>query len=150
MKLVLWRLMGMGWYVYVWYSDLARGLRRVPTLCSPLLAVPNVAGSRTHSSRAGLRNQSSCTGLSDLRLDCDVANIWRDWRQNHRSYRQCDVICTRCSVTGVVLWSPYGIGRPYIFSSCFFFLSFFSSPNLSGRRLDVYHTFAHGVALVRI
>ena len=65
------------------------------------------------------------------------------------------------------LWSPYVIGRPYIFmvalwnradhyifilflllSSFFFF--FFSSPNLSGRRLDVYHTLAHGVALVRI
>ena len=28
--------------------------------------------------------------------------------------------------------------------------SFFSSPNLSGRRLDVYHTLAHGVALLRI
>ena len=28
--------------------------------------------------------------------------------------------------------------------------SFFSSPNLRGRRLDVYHTLAHGVALVRI
>jgi len=27
---------------------------------------------------------------------------------------------------------------------------FFSSPDLSGRRLDVYHTLAHGVALVRI
>ena len=27
---------------------------------------------------------------------------------------------------------------------------FFSSPNLSGRRLDVYHTLTHGVALVRI
>ena len=39
-----------------------------------------------------------------------------------------------------------------IFLPCSFFLSifFFSSPNLSGRRLDVYHTFAHGVALVRI
>ena len=33
-----------------------------------------------------------------------------------------------------------------------FFLSsiFFSSPNLSGRRLDVYHTLTHGVALGRI
>ena len=30
------------------------------------------------------------------------------------------------------------------------FLSFFSSPNLSGRRLDVCHTSTHGVALVRI
>ena len=54
-----------------------------------------------------------------------------------------------------LLWSPYGIGRPYIFSCCglfFFFLllSFFSSPNLSRRRLDVCHTSTHGVALVRI
>jgi len=43
----------------------------------------------------------------------------------------------------------------YIFAQwflSFFFLllSFFSSPNLSGRRLDVYHTSTHGVALVRI
>ena len=53
------------------------------------------------------------------------------------------------------LWPPYVIGGHYIFalwflSSIFFFLSFFSSPNLTGRRLDVYHTLAHGVALVRI
>jgi len=36
--------------------------------------------------------------------------------------------------------------------SIFFFLSsiFFSSPNLGGRRLDVYHTSTHGVAPVRI
>jgi len=43
----------------------------------------------------------------------------------------------------------YVIGQTIIFSSCFFFL-LFSLPNLSGRRLDVYHTLAHGVALVRI
>jgi len=36
------------------------------------------------------------------------------------------------------------------FLSFFLLLSFFSSPNLSGRRLDVYHTSTHGVALVRI
>ena len=51
------------------------------------------------------------------------------------------------------LWSPYVIGRPYIFSCCglFFLLSsFFSSPNLSRRRTDVCHTSTHGVALVRI
>jgi len=34
------------------------------------------------------------------------------------------------------------------FLSIFFF--FYSSPNLSGRRLDVCHTSTHGVALVRI
>ena len=56
---------------------------------------------------------------------------------------------------GSYLWSPYVIGQTIIFSSCFFFFffllsSFFSSPNLSGRKLDVYHTLAHDVALVRI
>ena len=30
----------------------------------------------------------------------------------------------------------------------FLLLYFFSSPNLSSRRLDVYHTSAHGVVLV--
>jgi len=39
-------------------------------------------------------------------------------------------------------WSPYVIGQTIIFCpviSIFFFLLLFSSPNLSGRRLDVYH-----------
>jgi len=48
------------------------------------------------------------------------------------------------------LWNRAG---HYIFALWYlsFFLSiFFSSPNLSGRRLDVCHTSAHGVALVRI
>ena len=36
----------------------------------------------------------------------------------------------------------------YFHPVSFFF--FFSSPNLSGLRFDVYHTLAHGVALVRI
>ena len=47
----------------------------------------------------------------------------------------------------ILLFSFYGIGQTIIFSSCrlfFFFLSsFFSSPNLSRRRLDVYHTSTH-------
>jgi len=36
----------------------------------------------------------------------------------------------------------------YIF--VLFLLLFFSSPNLSGRRMDVYHTSTHDVVLVRI
>jgi len=37
----------------------------------------------------------------------------------------------------------------YIFALWFLLSSFFfSSPNLSGQRLDVYHTSTHGVALV--
>jgi len=54
----------------------------------------------------------------------------------------------------VFLWPPYVIGQAIIFLPCGFFLSSsifsFSLPNLSGRRLDVYHTSTHGVALVRI
>jgi len=48
------------------------------------------------------------------------------------------------------LWNRAG---HYIFALWFFLLSFFflfSSRNLGGRRLDVYHTSTHGVALVRI
>jgi len=52
------------------------------------------------------------------------------------------------------LWPPYVIGGHYIFCPVGFFLSsiylLFFSPNLSRRRLDVYHTLTHGVALVRI
>ena len=60
------------------------------------------------------------------------------------------------SVCLLFLWSPYAIGQTIIFLPCDFYLSFlllsffFSSPNLSGRRLDVYHTSTRGVALVRI
>ena len=52
-----------------------------------------------------------------------------------------------------LLWSPYVIRQTiYIFMMWFvlLLLSFFSSPNLSRRRLDVCHTSTHGVSLVRI
>jgi len=51
----------------------------------------------------------------------------------------------------VALWNR---ADHYIFAlwflSFFFLLFFLSSPNLSRRELDVYHTSTHGVALVRI
>ena len=47
-----------------------------------------------------------------------------------------------------LLWPPYEIGQAIIFLPCgFYLLLLFSSPNLSGLRLDVYHTSTHGVAL---
>jgi len=50
------------------------------------------------------------------------------------------IIATLCNRTG-----------HYIFALWFLFsFFFFSLPNLSGRRLDAYHTSAHGVALVWI
>ena len=65
-------------------------------------------------------------------------------------------ITTLSTVSLRLLWPPYGIGQATVFCpvvSSFFYLSFrylFSSPNLNRRRLDVYHTSSHGVALVRI
>jgi len=51
----------------------------------------------------------------------------------------------------VLLWPPCVADAVIIFLPCgFFLLLFYSSPNLSGRRLDVYHTSTHGVPLVRI
>jgi len=48
-------------------------------------------------------------------------------------------------------WPPCVMGQAIIFVPCVsIFPSFFSSPNLSGWRLDVYHTSTHSVALVRI
>jgi len=38
----------------------------------------------------------------------------------------------------------------HIFALWFLSIFLLSSPNLSGRRLDVYYTLTHGVALVRI
>jgi len=48
------------------------------------------------------------------------------------------------------LWPLCVADADIIFLSCGFFLLFYFSPNLNGRRLDVYHTSTHGVALVRI
>jgi len=47
------------------------------------------------------------------------------------------------SISTGLLWLPYGIGQTVIFLPCDFYLSssfFFSSPNLTECKLDVYHT----------
>jgi len=51
-----------------------------------------------------------------------------------------------------LLWPPCVADADIIFCSCGYFLLsfFFFLAILSGRRLDVYHTSTHGVALVRI
>ena len=71
------------------------------------------------------------------------------------------VLCISCLVVRDVIfvsWHDYGlpyvIGQAIIFLPCGFFyllLSiFFSSPDLSHRRLGVYHASTHGVTLVQI
>ena len=57
-----------------------------------------------------------------------------------RSHFIMVALCNRADHYIFILW--------FLLSFFFFFL--FSSSNLSRRRLDVYHTSTHGVALVRI
>ena len=94
--------------------------------------------------------------VNNGRADC-LANrstaVCRGCGQNSDFF---DVGSSPATDLKLLLWPPYVIGGHYIFTLWFlsiFYLSiffFYSSPNLSGHRLDVYHTSTHGVALVRI
>ena len=70
----------------------------------------------------------------------------------HASFQVGGSTAALAPVTLLVMVALCNRADHYIFilflSSFFFF--FFSLPNLSGRRVDVYHTSTHGVALVRI
>ena len=62
-------------------------------------------------------------------------------------------ISENCYILAVLLWLAYGIGQAIIYLPCGFYLlllSFFSSTILTSRRLNVYHTSTHGLALVQI
>jgi len=87
--------------------------------------------------------QSASSGDLHQQQVCDSISLWLPYVIGGPSH-VCPVVS---------LWPPYVLrGGHYIFAlyfrSCPIF--FFSSPNLSGRRLDVYHTLTHSVALVRI
>jgi len=86
----------------------------------------------------------------------EVFNCRRRKLDYHILWAVNNVICLADALL-CLLWSPYVIGQTIIFLwppcvadadiiflPCDFFLSsiffFYSSPNLSGRRLDVYHT----------
>jgi len=79
---------------------------------------------------------------SDRHVLIDGINVWMN-------------IKDMLKIKNYLLWSvvalcnraDHYIFAPLFLSSIFFF---FSLPNLSGRRFDVYHTLTHGVALVRI
>ena len=69
-----------------------------------------------------------------------------------KSRRKKVILCQRKSIPMYVHFARAWTYRPILSSSSFLLSSFFSSPNLSGRmlELDVYHTSTHGVAIVRI
>ena len=75
-------------------------------------------------------------------------------RGSLRKHGLVDLCCSSCEQP-VILWvimADLCNRGSIIFLPCDFYLSIylvlFSSLNLSGRRLDVYHTLTHGVALV--
>jgi len=130
---------------------------------------------RTYPDMSGVRRtQSDWAGTEPVRCGCrlGVVDGSTHWR-NLANTTQLSV----CGDDTALLWPPYVIGQVIILLPCgfyllmvalcnradhyifilflllssFFFLLllfFFSSPNLSSRRLDVYHTSAHGVILV--
>jgi len=90
-------------------------------------------------------------GIQDVN---DRERIMRIIDESHREDQSDDTeVSNEQSSIGLVMVALCNRETIYIFilflllSSSFFS---FSSPNLSSRRLDVYHTLAHGVALVRI
>jgi len=85
------------------------------------------------------------------------------WWLRRRPVQLCQIWCTSdhggfwangwINITEIFMVALCNRADHYMFALYSFFLLpsiFFSSPNLSGRRLDVYHTSTHGVALVRI
>jgi len=88
-----------------------------------------------------------------------VVHYWADLQSAH-GFRCYDNIapnakCQRVLVLGlclVIMVALWNRADHYIFMLWFvlllLLLLLFFSPNLSGRRLDVYHTSTHGVALV--
>ena len=85
---------------------------------------------------------SCCRMLSSWYLT-DQSNVL--WLYVGLFADECVIACIRLFMAA--LWNRKG---HYIFALWFLYIFFFSSPNLSRRRLDVYHTCTHGVALMRI
>jgi len=102
-----------------------------------------------------------CTDECQVDSDCGVQGKCR--MITHFSYPQRQCFCEpgwfgdkcqqgaiRPPVTRYSRHMYYIFALWFLFSFFFLLFFFFSSPILSGRRLDVYHTSTHGVALVRI
>ena len=61
--------------------------------------------------------------------------------QTSTQIKTCIIMAALCNRSGHHIFARWFL---------FIFLSFFFSPNLRGRRSDVYHSSTHAVALVRI
>jgi len=91
-----------------------------------------------------LRSSTSNSKLIFSPISSDT-DCWRrpDWQRHSH--------CFQAFHAHSFLWSPCVADTDIIIFALWFLSIFlFSSLNLSGSRLDVYHTSTHGVALVRI
>ena len=80
-----------------------------------VLSLVGAVERRRCSNEAKTRNALKiCWGAQNSRTD-----LSRYWAEVHHTVRTSGRLHAEDIA---VLWSPYGIGRPYIFSSCFFFL----------------------------
>ena len=90
------------------------------------------------------------------KIACAYSTCVFDFLISNNSWCQlCTPVFPRLHCICHCLWPPCIADADIIFLPCSFFLSssiffFYSSPNLSSRKLDVYHTSTHGVALVQI
>ena len=120
----------------------------------------DIRGVSKTSTLQELRTRSPSFGFLSRSFGPCVLPGWRDWRSMSRLVMVA--LWNRADHYIFMLWfvllmvALCNRADHYIFALWFLsiflllLLLFFSSPNLSGRRLDVYHTSTHGVALVRI
>jgi len=91
---------------------------------------------------------TSCSSIVGKTKATPVRRILRVTRQGAARRAKSDVCdCVMAAVCNRVPLYFCPVVSFYLLS---FFFYLFSSSNLSGHRLDVYHTSTHGVALVRI
>jgi len=77
--------------------------------------------------------------------DCGSHSLQTLYGQN------CFCFCLFILINGCRCYGrPIEYGKPLYFFLWFLSFFLFSSPNLNGRKLDVYHTSTHDVALVQI
>jgi len=86
-------------------------------------------------------------------LEVGVSQTLRRWTAGRPSlWALAHILVYPCGfyLSSSFLWPPCVADADIIFSSCgFLSFFFFSSPNVSRCRLDVYHICTHGVALVQ-